>query len=67
MDMKGLQKMSKSIVQPIGYSVKDACAVTSLGRTKIYSLINERKLEIVRIGSRTIIKADSIHRLMEAA
>ena len=50
---------------PHGYSIKGACDATSLGRTKIYSLIANRQLEVVRIGRRTIVKAESIRRLIE--
>jgi excisionase family DNA binding protein len=59
--------MSKETIKPLGYTVNDACIVTSLKRTKIYNLISEGKLDTIHIGRRTIIKADSIHRLMEAA
>lgn len=34
--------------QPIAYSVSEACRVSSLGRTKIYQLISEGKLDADR-------------------
>jgi excisionase family DNA binding protein len=50
---------------PLAYSVADAVKVSSIGRTKLYALIGAQKLEIVKIGKRTLIKADSLHRLLE--
>lgn len=48
----------------LAYSVKQACEVSSLGRTSIYALIAEGKLKVVRIGGRTLILAESLHDLL---
>lgn len=50
----------------IATSVNDAAKALSLGRTSIYSLIREGRLETVKLGRRTLIKVESIHRLLEA-
>lgn len=55
----------RSDLQPLTYSVNDAAAVSSLGRTRLYELIKDGTLEIVKVGSRTLIKATSLHRLLE--
>lgn len=52
--------------QPIAYSVSDACRVSSLGRTKIYQLIAEGKLEVRKLGKRTLILADSLENLIRS-
>ena len=49
---------------PIAYSIKDACHVSSIGKTRIYDLIAKGKLESRKIGKRTLIPADSLHRLI---
>jgi excisionase family DNA binding protein len=49
---------------PLAYSIKDASTVSSLGRTKIYALIAQGRLKAVRVGSRTIIPADSLRLLI---
>jgi excisionase family DNA binding protein len=41
-------------------SVAEAGAMLSLGRTTIYRLISEGKLDVVRIGRRTLIRMTSI-------
>lgn len=52
-------------LQPLAYSVKEACKVTSLGKTYLYHLIKEGRLEVRKIGNRTIIPAASLHALIE--
>ena len=44
-------------------SVAEAGHMLSLGRTTIYRLIGEKKLEVVKIGRRTLIRIDSIRHL----
>ena len=50
----------------LGYSIREACEATSLGRTKIYAMLSDPKspLTAVRIGGRTIIPADSLRALI---
>ena len=51
----------------LAYSIKGACAATSLSRSRIYELLRDKKLESRKIGKRTVIPASSLHRLLEAA
>ena len=51
--------------EPLAYSVTEACRVTSIGRTRLYALINEGRLEIRKIGKRTLIPAASLRALIE--
>lgn len=48
----------------LGYSFKEASAVTSLGLTTLWAALASKRLEAIRIGRRTIITAESLHRLM---
>lgn len=50
--------------EPLAYSVKEACRVSSLGRTRLYQLIGENRLEARKIGKRTIIPAASLRALI---
>jgi len=50
---------------PLAYSIKDAVAVTTLSRPRIYQLIHEGKLETRKLGRRTIILAESLRRLVQ--
>lgn len=49
---------------PLAYSIKEACRISSLGRTTIYSHIAANRLRAVRIGGRTVIPAESLHALI---
>jgi excisionase family DNA binding protein len=48
----------------IGYSIKEACQASSLGRTTIYGHISAGRLRSIRVGGRTIIPADSLQALI---
>lgn len=48
----------------LAFSVKEACLATSLGRTTIYAHIKAGRLEVVKIGGRTLIPASSLQALL---
>ena len=50
----------------LAYSINETASTLSLGRTSVYSLINEGKLDAFKLGRRTLVKAESIRRLIEA-
>ncbi len=45
----------------------DAARALGIGRTKLYELINDGKLKTVKIGRRTLVKADSMRMLVDEA
>lgn len=49
----------------IAYSIREACQVTSLGRTTIYNHIAAGRLCAKRIGGRVVIPAESLRALIE--
>ena len=51
--------------EPLAYSVADACRVSSIGRTRLYELIGEGRLQARKIGKRTLIPAASLRALIE--
>lgn len=50
---------------PLAYSINDAAAMTTLSRPRIYQLISEGRLEARKLGRRTVVLAESLHRLVE--
>lgn len=48
----------------LAYSIKEACAATSLGRTTIYDHIAAGRLKVVRVGGRALIPAQSLLNLI---
>jgi hypothetical protein len=61
------EKEAKPQVARLGYSVGDLKDAGICGTTKAYELIAEGKLKTVKIGRKTIITAESVHALMQAA
>jgi excisionase family DNA binding protein len=55
---------TKSDPPKIGYSIREACQATSLGRSTIYSHIAAGRLRVTRVGGRTIIPTDALHALI---
>lgn len=49
---------------PILTSVKAACQTLNVGRTYLYTLINNGRLDTVKLGRRTLIKVSSIKALI---
>lgn len=50
---------------PLAYSIAEAARASSLGRTRIYELIAEGRLQARKIGKRNIIPAASLRALIE--
>ncbi|MEO7602479.1 MAG: helix-turn-helix domain-containing protein [Sphingomicrobium sp.] len=51
-------------MEQLAYSINDTAMALSLGRTSIYALIGEGRLEAFKLGRRTLVKAESIRRLI---
>ena len=50
-------------MEPILCSIQDAAQALNLGRSKIYELIAERRLQTVAIGRRRLVRVDSVRAL----
>lgn len=51
----------------IAVSVNDAARALGLGRTSIYALINDGRLEARKLGRRTLVTTQSIRALIDSA
>ena len=51
-------------MEQMAYSINDTAKALSLGRTSIYALIGDGRLEAFKLGRRTLVKAESIRRLI---
>jgi excisionase family DNA binding protein len=45
---------------PLAYSIAEACALTSVGRTTLYTAIKNGDLKIHKVGRRTLITANDL-------
>ena len=52
-------------VKPLAVSVDEFCRLTSIGRTTAFALIRDKRLEVRRIGGRTLVLMRSIEALLE--
>jgi hypothetical protein len=57
---------SDDSIQPIAGSIATAQRASGLGRTKIYELIGEGKVEAVKAGDRTLVIMESLRDYLRA-
>lgn len=58
-----LKKAQPALV-PLAYSVKGAMAASGLGRSQIFELMAQGRLERVKVGKRTLIPRSSLEKLI---
>jgi len=51
-------------MERLAYSINETARTLSLGRTSIYAMIADGRLEAFKLGRRTLIRAESIKRLI---
>lgn len=50
---------------PITVRVREACRLTGIGRSKLYELIADGELEIVKVGAITLVPVASLIRFLQ--
>jgi excisionase family DNA binding protein len=53
-------------MEPLAVSINEAAKALGLGRTSIYGMMGDGRLEWFKLGRRTLIKTASIRRLVDA-
>lgn len=53
------------MIAPISVRIGTAVRMTGIGRSKLYELIRQGAIDVVKIGSATLIPVASLHRLLE--
>lgn len=51
-------------MEKLAYSINETARALSMGRTSIYAMIADGRLKAFKLGRRTLITAESIHRLV---
>ena len=51
-------------ILPLTVRVREACRLTGIGRSKLYLLIKEGHIEVVKVGSMTLITMRSLEVLL---
>ena len=57
--------MSDALQGPITVRVREACRLTGIGRSKLYELIAAGEIEIVKVGTITLIPTESLRRFVD--
>jgi excisionase family DNA binding protein len=58
---------TKTPVAPVAVRLNDAAKMIGIGRSSLYELINENKLQTVRIAGRRLVPVSAIHELIDKA
>ncbi len=56
--------MNKFESPKLAFTINEACHAVGISRSKLYELIGEGRVEIRKIGSRTVIPAESLRALI---
>ncbi len=51
-------------MERLAYSINETARTLSLGRTSVYAMIADGRLEAFKLGRRTLVKAASVRRLV---
>jgi len=54
------------MTKTISVTIPQACKITGLGRSTIYRLFEEGKLQRLKAGTRTLIKMDDLEAYIES-
>ena len=52
-------------IEPIAISVNSAATALGIGRSSIYGLLKDGKLDAIKIGRRTLLTTESIRKLAQ--
>ncbi|HEY0311945.1 MAG TPA: excisionase family DNA-binding protein [Allosphingosinicella sp.] len=54
----------ETAARPITVRIREACRLTGMGRSKLYMLIAEGHIEVVKVGSMTLIPFRSLEKFL---
>lgn len=57
--------MTADQFQPLTVRIKEACRMTGIGRSKLYELIADGEIEIVKVGAITLVLVSGLQAFLE--
>lgn len=61
---RGEVGQANEAIRPITVRVKEACRLTGMGRSKLYMLIKEGHIDVVKVGTMTLIPMRSLEKFL---
>lgn len=52
--------------KPLTVRIREACRMTDIGRSKFYELIQEGEVEVIKVGSMTLVPISELETFLEA-
>lgn len=52
-------------LSPLSVRISDACRMTGIGRSKLYELIKDGAVEVIKVGAITLVPMSSIQALLD--
>ena len=59
------EQRQRQMIEPIAMRVPEACRYLGIGRSTLYVLIGKREIEIIKLGSSTLVLTASLRALVE--
>ena len=59
------EQRQRQSIEPIAMRVPEACRYLGIGRSTLYVLIGKREIEIIKLGSSTLVLTASLRSLVE--
>ena len=59
------EQRQRQMIEPIVMRVPEACRYLGIGRSTLYVLIGKREIEIIKLGSSTLVLTASLRSLVE--
>lgn len=47
-------------IRPLTVRIRDACRLTGIGRSKLYELISAGEIEVIKVGTITLVPVSSL-------
>ena len=57
--------MVEQLTAPLSVRIKEACRITGIGRSKLYELIVAGDIEVIKVGSMTLVPVDALRNFLE--
>lgn len=58
--------MNEQDVRPLTVRIREACRMTGISRSKLYTLIQQGKIEVIKVDAMTLVPVASIEAFLAA-